>query len=217
MPKVKKHKARTDIYNRGIRIPDENTKSGFRKDRSQPADEKDTLFVSKGETYYAWGVMIGGRGVQKYSKTPPTRSQLTQSEFLSAIYALEDNTGFELCESPEDLQARRDELAQEIRDLGEEQQSKYDNMPDGLQQGDTGQLLEDRAQSCESIADELDQVDLDYSEPDDDEIKDKLAEDGVMDDAEDIEAQMEAKRQELIQEWLEEKRAELEDVSWDYE
>ena len=38
-----------------------------------------------------------------------------------------------------------EELAQECRDA-------YDNMPEGLQQGDTGQLLEQRAEGCEEAA-----------------------------------------------------------------
>jgi hypothetical protein len=223
MPKVKQHKARTDIYNQGVRIPDEKTKTGYRRDRSKPADEKDTIFVQKGETYYAWGMMVGGRGVQRTSKTPPTRSMLTNSEFLGAIYDLEDNLDTSGT-TPEELQSARDELVSALRDLGEEQQGKYDNMPDGLQQGDTGQLLEGRAQSCEGIADEFDNVDLEYDEPDEDELREAAKEDlnfqeddHTEDDIAAVEAKVEALKQENLDEWLEEKRGELTDVSWDYE
>lgn len=43
-------------------------------------------------------------------------------------------------------------LAEQVREFGEEQQGKFDNMPEGLQQGDTGQLLEERASNMEQAA-----------------------------------------------------------------
>jgi hypothetical protein len=204
MPKVKQHKARTDIYDNGVRIPDESTKSGYRIDRSQPRDENDTLFCKAGTTYYSWGMMVGGRGVQRKSLTPPRRSQLTNSDFLGQIYDLEDNLDFGSCDSPESLRDARDEIAQQLRDLGQEQQDKFDNMPDGLQQGDTGQLIETRAQSCDDIASAFEDVDLEYEDPGAEEIAE-------------IEAKVNGLKQEKLDEWLGKKRGELEDVSWDYE
>ena len=56
-------------------------------------------------------------------------------------------------QSPEDFRG----VAEALRELGSEQQEKYDNMPEGLQQGDTGQMLEERASNCESWADEIEQ------------------------------------------------------------
>lgn len=215
MPKVKVHKARTDVYDRGVRIPDEKAKAGYRKDHSQPHPEGDTLFCAKGETYYAWGMMVGGRGVQKKSKTPPTRSQLTNSEFLGAMYDLEDGLSFDQVESPEDLEAVRDEIAGQLRDLGQEQTDKYDNMPDGLQQGDTGQLLEQRAEACENIASEFDDVDLVYSEPDDQELEDEIEDKDLT--VEEVADRVEELKQEKLDEWLDEKKGELNDVGWDYE
>jgi hypothetical protein len=60
-----------------------------------------------------------------------------------------------------------DELLNALRDLENAQpnehyrplafdEDKFNNMPDGLQQGDSGQLLEARSQSCQDFADELD-------------------------------------------------------------
>lgn len=215
MPKVKQHKARTDVYVKGIRIPDEKTKSGFRVDKSQPNPEGDEIFCKKGDTYFSWGMMVGGRGIQRKSLTYPKRSQLTNSEFLSAVYDLEDGINWGGAESPEDLQQMRDDLAQEVRDLGEQQQEKFDNMPDGLQQGDTGQLLEQRAQACEQYADDLENVDLDYDEPDDQEIEDEI-EDAEL-DAIEVADRVEKIKEEKLEEWLQEKRDELEGLSWEYE
>jgi hypothetical protein len=227
MPKVRLTKARADIYTTGLRVPDEKTKSGFRVDRSKPADSKDKVWCPKGETYYTWGMMMGGRGVQQRSRTQPKRSQLTNSDFLGQIYDLEDDSGFDAATCPEDLASARDDIAQQLRDLGQEQQDKYDNMPDGLQQGDTGVLLEERAQACEQIADEFDQVDLDdYEDLDSseiDEAKDEFrSEKEMADDAKVDEKDpryieiIEQKNQEKLDEWLEEKKGELENVSWDY-
>lgn len=114
---------------------------------------KDNPVAKKGESYYWWKPMVGGRGgAKRYSKERPSRSQLTQSEFLSTLYGIEDGD-MASAQTPEDFKA----VAEALRELGEEQQGKYDNMPEGLQQGDTGQMLEERAQGCESWADEIDQ------------------------------------------------------------
>lgn len=118
MPRVESHVARTDLYNRGARVPSDKTKSGFRIDRSKPADEKDELFCKKGDRYYTWSLMMGSRGVDYRSLTPPKRSQLTMSEFLGAMYDLEDDVNWSSAESPEDLQQMRDDLASELRSLG---------------------------------------------------------------------------------------------------
>jgi DNA repair ATPase RecN len=57
-------------------------------------------------------------------------------------------------DAAEDVDGVRSVL-EEIRTLGEEQQEKLENMPEGLQQGDTGQLLQERADNCESWAGEI--------------------------------------------------------------
>lgn len=112
---------------------------------------KDNPVAKKGESYYWWKPMVGGRGgAKRYSKERPKPSQLTQSEFLSAAYAAQES--LDAARDPEAFRA----VAEEVRNLGEETQSKYDNMPDGLQQGDTGQLLEERASQCEEWADQID-------------------------------------------------------------
>ena len=55
----------------------------------------------------------------------------------------------------DDLASALNDAAEQLRELGQECQDKFDNIPEGLQQGDTGQLLENRAQECEAKADEL--------------------------------------------------------------
>lgn len=120
--------------------------------------------IEVGDSYYWWKFMVGGRGgAKRVSKTQPTRSQTTQSDFYSAVYDLEDRISdlqIEDYATPDDLKSELDDIASEIRQLGEEQDEKFNNMPEGLQQGDTGQLLEERRDACEAWADELEAIDV---------------------------------------------------------
>lgn len=117
--------------------------------------------IKKGESYYWWAFMVGGRGGPKhYSKTPPTPSQLTQSEFLGTLGEIE----IEIGALPADagLEDMVGEIAGRIRELGQEQETKRENMPEGLQNSATGELLEERSNRCGEIADELEGITFDY-------------------------------------------------------
>lgn len=106
--------------------------------------------IAAGEMYYYTKIKTGpytSRTLRQ--KTPFKRSQLTQSEYLSQLYDWEDRK--DEVSSIDDAQ----QLADDIRALGEEQREKFDNMPEGLQQGDSGQMLEARADACEAAADEI--------------------------------------------------------------
>lgn len=157
--------------------------------------------IKKGDSYYWWKFMSGGRGGPKiYSKTKPRRSQLTQSEFLGAMYDAEDSiadaaAAFEKDNDFEALASACDDAASDVRSAGEECQSKLDNMPEGLQQGDSGQLLERRVEAAETIADELESAGASIR-------------DAEPDDPENAE-QMEEAKQTV--------ESEIEGISWDYE
>lgn len=110
--------------------------------------------IAKGDTYFFAQIKTGPRSSRTIrSKSPIPRSQLTTSSFLSSLYDIEDN-GFEGVDSAEGLR----EVAERVRELGQEAQDSFDNMPEGLQQGQTGELLEERAQSCESWADDIESL-----------------------------------------------------------
>lgn len=121
---------------------------------------KDNPVVKKGESYFHWSFRFGGK---HYSKTYPKRSQLTQSGFLSQMYSIEDDSIADFCSttSVDALQEEVDNVAQQIRDLGEECEENRNNMPEGLQDGLTGELLQTRYDDCEAMADELEAIDLD--------------------------------------------------------
>jgi hypothetical protein len=53
MPRVHSATARRDIYAKGITVP-AKTKKGWKRDRSQPDPNGDTLLVPKGTLYYYW-------------------------------------------------------------------------------------------------------------------------------------------------------------------
>ena len=113
---------------------------------------KDNPAVKKGQPYYWWKHRFGPK---KYSATRPKPSQLTTSEFLGAMYDLQDRLAalnvFDVGSLEEVAQDLRD-IASEVQEQGEECSSKKDNMPEGLQEGDVGQLLEERYNQCEEIA-----------------------------------------------------------------
>jgi hypothetical protein len=118
--------------------------------------------VKKGESYYWWANRMPGRafGVKRYSKTPPRPSQVAApGSFRSCAAALQERLDDLTTEmSASDIKTELDDIALEARGLAEEQQEKFDNMPEGLQQGDTGQLLEERREALENWAEELELV-----------------------------------------------------------
>jgi hypothetical protein len=155
MPRVLKQKSRSDIYRTGASIKSEKTKSGFRKDRSKPADETDTILIPKGTEYYQWSFNFGPTIRQL---TPPRRSQLTMSPFLSQWYELQDSVSEWYSGNISELSDNVETLIEEIRALGEEEQEKLDNMPEQLQESNSGEILRERADGLEEIASELEAI-----------------------------------------------------------
>ena len=134
-----------------------------RKDHTNSAGE---VIVKKGDSYYWWQFMYGTKQI---SKTPPTRSQLTQSPFLGTLYSLEDRlSGLSADDS---MVAELQSIAEDARALGEECTESRDNMPDALQDSDTGILLEERTEAMETWADELEQLDCEIEEVTEDDLE----------------------------------------------
>lgn len=113
--------------------------------------------IAKGEMYYYTKIKTGPRSSRVMrSKTPFKRSQLTSSDYLSQLYEWEDSKAE--IGSMEDAQ----QFADDIRQLGEEQQERLDGMPEGLQQGSTGMMLAERAEACENAANEIEEIIYDW-------------------------------------------------------
>lgn len=120
--------------------------------------------IKKGQEYWWVAFKTARGGFKRYFTKPPRPSQCTQSEFYSALYGLQEEIEDAKPTDMADLESMRDEWASRARDIGQEQQDKFDNMPEGLQQGDTGQLLEERAQAMDEYADEIEGVDCERDE-----------------------------------------------------
>lgn len=152
--------------------------------------------ILKGDMYYTARIKTGPRSsLTIKQKTPIKPSQLTSSEYLSTLYGLQEQMS--------DLADPGDagEIIDALRELGQEQRDKFDNMPEGLQQGDTGQLLEERADACESAADEIETLADGWDETTArQEVLDEAdEEDGELDEGQ-IEDRINDKKQEVIEE-----------------
>ena len=135
-----------------------------------------------GQSYYWWKFRFGGK---RYSRVPPKPSQLTQSEYLSSIRGL-----IERCEHAQgrtvmvsDFEDMRDEIVSDVTELRDTCQDSLDNMPEGLQQAPTGELLQERIDALDSAESELEN--LEVEEPDDslDDEEAELALNDAIDDA----------------------------------
>lgn len=132
--------------------------------------DNDRCGVKAGESYFWWqnrGSGGKGAGIKRCSKTRPRQSQLTMSDFYSAVYSLQEDIEDAIGTITEigDLESMRDEWAQQARDIGTDQSDKLANMPEGLQQGPTGELLQERADACETWAEEIEGIEI--PDPDD--------------------------------------------------
>ena len=109
--------------------------------------------IAKGDMHYYVKIKTGPRSSREMrSKTPFKRSQLTQSDYLSQLYDWEDSKA-----EISDMESAQ-QFADDIRALGEEQDEKFNNMPEGLQQGDSGQMIEARRDACEAAAGEIEEI-----------------------------------------------------------
>ena len=178
--------ARKDIYTRGklVELIHQKGKNAgqkyMKRDRTQPEDENDAILIHKGESYWTWAFMTGP---QMYSKTRPRQSQLTQSEFMSTYYGI-----MEQIEDwdPEDrdestLEDFVEDIKSQLEELRDETQERLDNMPESLQESDSGQLLQERIDECDNLISEFESIDtsFDYDEDDLEDEKQQAWEDKV--------------------------------------
>lgn len=122
------------------------------------AKDHPEIGVKKGEPYYWWKFKNRvGNGTTVKSKTPPKGSQLTRSAFASSWRSIEEQ--LEALPLDENLHEAIQGIAGDLRSLADETQSSLDNMPEGLQQGSTGELLQSRIEAANGWADELEALD----------------------------------------------------------
>jgi len=182
--------AQKDIYLNGKYVTYESKKGKragqnlSKLDRTIPADKNDTIFIAKGESYYWWQFKNGGK---HFSKTAPKQSQLTQSNYLSQLYSIQESMDDPKCENAGDLQAFVEDIKEQMESLKEETEGSLENMPESLQQSPTGELLQERIDALDNAVNELDGINLEYDEDGD----------------------------QSLDEWLEEKIEEIQQVSFE--
>lgn len=137
--------------------------------------------INIGDSFYWWKIRLQRGGIVRRSKEYPRPSQLTASEYKSPAYLINENLedAIKAASCLEDLEEARDDAVSAAEELRDEQQEKLDNMPEGLQSSDTGQLIEERIAALESFISDLESWEKDqYEEEDEDEEakKEKLEE-----------------------------------------
>lgn len=107
--------------------------------------------IKKGDTYYTWKTRttVGKSYVGTVHRSLTAPKTTSSSAFEQALADIQSS--FDGVEDADGLRA----VAEQITALGEEEREKFDNMPEGLQQGDTGQMLEERASNCEAWASDV--------------------------------------------------------------
>lgn len=214
--------AQSDIYSRGKRVEYVSQK-GKREgqtlskiDRTQPFDENDTVLIHKGEPYYWWQFLNGGKNI---SKTQPRQSQLTQSEFMSQYYSIQEQIEDMAITTAEELSEFVESLKSDAETLRDETQEKLDSMPDSLQSSPTGELLQERIDEMEEIVSQLENIEVEYEEDMDDINTDVASDNDIDTDVEGWETELseedvEAKKEEKLQEFIDEKVEEIKEISF---
>ena len=160
--------------------------------------------IPEGSAYYWWKFKRGGK---RWSMTPPRRSQLTQSSFYSAVYDLEDDV-ISNATADDGLAGLRDDVTSQLQEISDQCQESLDNMPEGLQQGSTGELLQERIDAMDSAISEFDSLELE--EPDDDDLEFSKQEKDESDF--DYEKRKESERETLTREYWEAKLEEFQGI-----
>jgi len=154
---------------------------------------KDNPVCKKGESYYWWKFRFGSK---HYSLTPPRQSQLTQSDFLSTIYGIQEN--IEDLTIEDNFEEAIEGIKSELEELQSQCEESRDNMPEQLQDSGSGEMLQNRYDSIDEMISELESIDLeveDFSkelEKEEDETEEEFNER--------VEQETESKKEEILSE-----------------
>lgn len=200
-------KAKKPIYKHGKRVEyvsQRGKRAGqtlTKLDRSQPEDENDEILINVGESYYTW-CFYGGQ--PQYSKEKPKPSQLTQNWFKQELYSIQEKIEEFEPEDVEDVATFVDDIRSDAESLRDECQEHLDNMPEQLQDSDSGQTLQERIDNLDSVIGDIDNFDSEFEseiEKEDDESDDEF-----------LERQSEEKQQ-----WLDDKTSEIQEFDFNFE
>lgn len=113
--------------------------------------------IKVGEPYLWWKFRFGGKRTRCMDAgCKPRPSDLTQSEFLGTYGDLEQAWNeIDASGGIDDAVSAAKGIADDIRTLGDDCQGKLDNMPEQLQYGDVGTLLQERVDGCKNLSSEI--------------------------------------------------------------
>ena len=195
--------AKKPIYKRGKRI-EYVSKRGKRAgqtlskiDRNQPADENDEILINVGESYWTW-CFYGGQPI--YSKTKPRQSQLTNNSFKQELYSIQESVEDFSPEDPDEVSEFVEELISNLEELRDTCQESFDNIPEQLQEGNSGQILQERIENLDDVISNLENIDTEFSSELDESERDGMS-------------QEEDEREE----WIADKIGEINDAGLDFE
>lgn len=127
----------------------------------------DNPAVKRGEGFYWWKLPFGEK---QYSKTYPSRSQLTDSDYLGCVFDLQDSIkGYTWIEQEADFSDMMDEIIDQVTDIRDQCQLSYDNMAPMLHSAPNGLLLMARIDACDTALGEVSEMDFDSAKFDDEE------------------------------------------------
>lgn len=168
--------------------------------------------IKKGESYYWWKLH---RGSKRFSKTAPKRSQLTGSSFYSTLYDIEDDM-IGNANADDNLGGIRDEVVGALEELRDQCEESRSNMPEGLQESETGNMLQERYDALDSAIDEFNNIEL--NEPDENDLIEHGYEEPEREEKEtdeEFESRQEAAKEEATEAYWQSKLDEFQAVSID--
>lgn len=127
-----------------------------KKSRKERKCNKCGKLIPVGSTYYK-GEINFGPTISRCNECKLADWEVTTSDYILTLgeivydwtkdYDLTEDTSSELCE--------------QLQTLLDDTQEKLDNMPDQLQESETGQLLQERIDNLSEVVDELENIDID--------------------------------------------------------
>lgn len=154
--------------------------------------------IKKGDPYLWWKFNFGPKYVRcSASACSPKPSELTRSEFWGRVRDLQAE-GFG-GENFEDLKDRTTSVIDELNSLADDCEEKFNNMPQSLQDGDTGQLLQERADALREAVSAIEAIDIPEEAPPMSESNDRKIDKDDEEAQKDYELKVDSVRDELEQ------------------
>jgi len=119
--------------------------------------------IKKGDEYYRFSLTRFQSLRPLCLGCKPTRSQMTSSEFMSTMCAIEDEdiAGLSVEAVADDAPSFIEGIVGQLEELRDETEEKRDNMPESLQDAPVGELLQGRVDSVEEMINELEDIETD--------------------------------------------------------